>query len=436
MKTKEEMEKEILEKIEEYFDTVHKEQAFFPGISIVNYAGRVLGADEMKAAVRSILDFNLTYGSNAIEFEKEFAKYLGITYAVLTNSGSSANLVAVSSLCSYKLENNLKPGDEVITPLCTFPTTLNPIIQNNLTPVLLDVEIGSYNMDLSLLGRALSKKTRAVMVPHTLGNPNDMNILTEFVKKNRLFLVEDCCDALDSLYDGKKMGLFGDMATFSFFPAHHMTMGEGGCVITSSPVLKTIAKSIRDWGRACWCEPGKSNTCGQRFEYEISGIKYDHKYLYDHIGYNLKPIDVQPAIGRVQLKRLPDFTMRRKVNFSRLYDFFAKYDRFLILPRWLDNAEPSWFAFPLTVRDNSPFTKQEIVGYLEKNLIETRPLFSGNVLEHPGYKNAKFKYRLIGDTKNADKILRDTFFIGVYPGLSEQKKSFMLKVCEDFLKRY
>jgi len=435
MEKSEQLKKEILEKIEEYFELVHRNRKFVPGETKLNYAGRIFDAEEMKAMTDSLLDFTLTYGKNCVKFEKEFAKFVGTKFSVLTNSGSSANLLAVSSLKSYKLEKPLKDGDEVITPACTFPTTLNPIIQNNLTPVLLDVELGTYNMDLSLLDKALSDKTRAVMIPHTLGNPNDMNKIMDFVKKHGLYLIEDTCDALDSKYDGKNMGTFGDLATVSFFPAHHMTMGEGGAILINNALLKTIVRSIRDWGRACWCDPGKSNTCRQRFEYEISGRKYDHKYMYDHIGYNLKPLDIQAAMGLVQLEKLPEFTRKRKQNFAKLYEFFKEYEKWFILPRAVDKADPSWFAFVLTAKDNAPFTKQELVNHLEEHKIETRPLFAGNILEHPGYKNTKFEHRIVGEIKNSDKILKDTFFVGVYPGIDDKRMNFMVKTFNEFLKK-
>ena len=436
MKTKEELEKEILDKVQEYHDVAHKNKTFFPGVTKLNYSGRVYDEKEMKAMTKSLLEFTLTYGKNAVQFEKEFAKFNDVKYAVLTNSGSSANLLAVSALCSYKIKNHLKPGDEVITPACTFPTTLNPIIQNNLVPVFLDVELGTYNMDLRNLEKAYSPKTKAVMVPHTLGNPNNMDKLTEFCKKHDLFLIEDCCDALDSTYDNKKMGTFGNVATVSFFPPHHMTMGEGGLVMMNNPMLNVVVKSIRDWGRACWCEPGKSNTCGKRFEYEIAGMKYDHKYIYDHIGYNLKPLDLQAAMGLEQLKKVPSFTKKRKENFKILYDFFKDYEKWFILPRAEEKADPSWFAFTLTVKDTAPFEKLELVKHLEDNMIETRPLFAGNILEHPGYKNANFEYRIVGEIKNSNKILKDTFFVGVYPGIDEKRMNFMINTFKEFLTRY
>ena len=428
----EQLRQEILAKIEKYYNLVHKNKEFVPGKTKLNYAGRVYDSEEMKAMTESLLDFTLTYGKYGVKFEKEFAKFNNVNYSVLTNSGSSANLLAITALKSYKLENPLKDGDEVITPICTFPTTLNPIIQNNLTPVLLDVDLGTYNMDLSLLNKALSDKTRAIMIPHTLGNPNDMDLIMKFVKENNLFLIEDSCDALDSIYDNKKCGSYGDLATVSFFPAHHMTLGEGGAVLTSNPMLKTILRSIRDWGRACWCDPGKSNTCGRRFGFEINGMKYDHKYMYDHIGYNLKPLDLQAAMGLVQLSKLPTFTKKRKENFAKLYSFFKQYEKWFILPKAVDKADPSWFAFCLTIKDDAPFTKQELVNHLEEHKIETRPLFAGNILEHPGYKNSNFNYRIVGEVKNADKILKDTFFIGVYPGIDETRLNFIKKVCEMF----
>ncbi len=427
------LKKEILEKIGQYYRIAHK-KTFVPGKTKVNYAGRIYDEEEMKAMAESLLEFTLTYGKYAIKFEKEFAKFNNVKYSVLTNSGSSANLLAVSALKSYKLKNPLKNNDEVITPVCTFPTTLNPIIQNNLTPVFIDVELGTYNIKLSLLEKALSKKTKALFIPHTLGNPNNMNFLVEFAKKNNLYLIEDNCDALDSKYSGKKCGSFGDMATSSFFPAHHMTMGEGGAVLTSNALLKTILRSIRDWGRDCWCEPGKSNTCGRRFKFKLGGIDYDHKYIYGHIGYNLRPLDLQAAMGLVQLKKLPYFTKKRKENFKILYRFFKKYEKWLILPKALEKSEPSWFAFPLTIRDNAPFSRKQITSYLEKNMIETRPLFAGNILKHPAYKKISFKHRIVGSTENADKILRDSFFIGLYPGIDNARITYMMKCAEQFFK--
>ena len=434
MKTKEELEQEILERIKEYYSLVHKNKEFIPGKTKLNYSGRCFDADEMTAMAKSLLEFTLTYGKYSLMFERELAKINGVRYGILTNSGSSANLLSVSSLRSYKLERPLKEGDEVITPLCTFPTTLNPIIQNNLVPVLVDVELGTYNLNPDLLEEAHSSKTRAVMIPHTLGNPNDMDKIMDFVKKHNLYLIEDCCDALDSTYDGKKMGSFGDMATFSFFPPHHITLGEGGAVITNNPLLKTIVTSIRDWGRACWCEPGKNNTCGRRFEYEVAGVKYDHKYMYDHIGYNLKALDLQAAMGLEQLKKLPSFTNKRKENFERLHSFFKPFEKWFILPKALPKADPSWFAFVLTVRDDAPFNKIELVKFLESRMIETRPLFGGNILEQPGYKNSNFERRVIGGTKISDKILKDTFFVGVAPIIDKQRMDYMISSFEEFLK--
>jgi CDP-4-dehydro-6-deoxyglucose reductase, E1 len=432
MDSREDLEKEILDKVKEYYEIVHKNREFIPGKTKLNYSGRCFDAEEMVAMTKSLLEFTLTYGKYSLMFERELAKTNSVKYGILTNSGSSANLLAVTSLTSYKLERPLKEGDEVITPLCTFPTTLNPIIQNRLVPVLADVELGTYNLNPALLEEAYSDKTRAVMVPHTLGNPNDMDKIMEFVHKHNLYLIEDCCDALDSTYDGKNMGSFGDLATFSFFPPHHITLGEGGAVITSNPLLKTIVTSFRDWGRACWCEPGKNNTCGRRFEYEVGGVKYDHKYMYDHIGYNLKALDLQAAMGLEQLKKLPSFTQKRKENFNRLYSFIKPYEKWFILPKSLEKADPSWFAFVLTVKDDAPFKKVDLVKFLESKMIETRPLFGGNILEQPGYKNSNFPHRVVGGSNVSDKILRDTFFVGVAPVIDERRMDFMIQSFKEF----
>lgn len=430
------LKKEIFEKVKKYYELVHKERKFIPGETKLNYAGRFFDENEMIAATDAVLDFILTIGKNDFQFRQEFCKFFGIRSTTLTNSGSSANLLAVSALTSpmLKEEDRLKPGNEVITPATTFPTTLNPIIQNNLIPVFLDAEIGNYNMELTNLKKALTKKTKAVMIPHTLGNPNDMDVIMEFVEKNDLYLIEDCCDALDSKYDGKLCGTFGDLATFSFFPAHHLTQGEGGAVITDNSLFQRIVNSIRDWGRDCWCEPGKSNTCQKRFDWQLGDLPhgYDHKYIFSNIGYNLKPLDIQPAIGLEQLKKLPQFTEARRKNFKRLYKELSKYDEF-IMPRSVKKADPSWFAFPITVNAKK-FTREEITKFLESYMIETRMLFCGNVTKQPAYRN--IKYRIVNDLKNTDRIMYDTFFVGVYPGIDDQRMNFMLDKFEEFMKKH
>jgi CDP-6-deoxy-D-xylo-4-hexulose-3-dehydrase len=426
---------EVLEKVREYYREEHMRRPFRPGKSKVHYAGRVYDEEEMASMADALLDFMLTYGPRGVEFEKEFAMYHKVRKAVLVNSGSSANLVAVSALCSPQLRNRLRPGDEVITPAVTFPTTLNPLLQNNLVPVFVDIDLGTYNINIEGMRNALSDKTRAVMLPHTLGNPNDMDTVMDFVQENELFLIEDACDALDSRYDGKLCGTFGDLGTFSFYPAHHITMGEGGAILTNSGQLARICRSLRDWGRSCYCTPGEINplgACGRRFEYKVGSIPYDHKYMYSNIGYNLKPLDLQAAMGLVQLKKLRRFTEARKRNFRVLYRELQKYEDSLILPESVPKADPSWFAFPITVRKNTAFRRDDIVRWLEKNNIETRLLFAGNITRQPAYRDAK--YRIQGTLENSDRVMRDTFFIGVYPGIDEEQMEYVINTLNAFFR--
>lgn len=428
---------EILEKVKEYCRISQADNKFIPGISKVHYGGRVFDEDEMVAMTDSLLDFTLTLGYYGKQFEIEFSELLGVKNVILTNSGSSANLLAVSALCSSQRKRHLKEGDEVITPAVTFPTTLNPIIQNNLRPVLIDVELGSYNIDTSLLEKALSTKTRALMIPHTLGNPNDMDYITDFAKNNELYLIEDACDALDSRYGGKQCGTFGDIGTFSFYPAHHITMGEGGAVVTNDDGLARIVRSVRDWGRACFCEPGETDpngACGRRFTFRVNGTPYDHKYLYSNIGYNLKPLDLQPAMGLAQLKKLPLFTKARKRNFKMLFEEFTKYIEYFVLPKALPKSDPSWFAFPITVKPKAPFKREDIIKWYERNNIETRLLFSGNITKHPAYKDIVF--RVVGGLNNSDLVMTSAFFIGVYPGIGEEQMNYVLDKTQEFMKRY
>ena len=424
---------EVLEKVREYYREEHARKSFRPGKSKVHYAGRVYDDEEMTAMADALLDFMLTFGPRGLEFEKEFARYHKVRNAVLVNSGSSANLVAVSALCSPQLRNRLRPGDEVITPAVTFPTTLNPIFQNNLVPVFVDIDLGTYNIKAEGMREALSDKTRAVMLPHTLGNPNDMDAVMDFVRENELFLIEDACDALDSRYDGKLCGTFGHLGTFSFYPAHHITMGEGGAILTNSGQLARICRSLRDWGRSCYCTPGETNplgACGRRFEYKVGSITYDHKYMYSNIGYNLKPLDLQAAMGLVQLKKLRRFTEARKRNFRTLYQELQKYEDSLLLPESVPKADPSWFAFPITVRKKAAFRRDDIVQWLERNNIETRLLFAGNITRQPAYKDAK--YRIHGTLENSDIVMRDTFFIGVYPGIDEEQMGYIINTIDAF----
>ena len=425
---------EIFARVAEYYRQAHASRPFTPGQTRVQYAGRVWDENEMVNMVDAVLEFWLTAGRYAVEFEKRLAAFTGAREIIPVNSGSSANLVALTTLCSPQLHTRMRPGDEVITPAVTFPTTLAPIVQNRLVPVLVDAELGTYNLDVNQLEAALSSKTRAIVVPHTLGNPADMDRIMGFARAHNLFVVEDTCDALGSTYAGQMVGTFGQLATLSFYPAHHITMGEGGAVYTASRRLARIARTIRDWGRDCWCgyDNPVNGRCGIRFEREIPGMPgfYDHRYLFTEIGYNLKITDVQAAMGVAQLEKLPDFVAARKRNFARLYAGLRQYEEFFVLPRWLPQSDPSWFAFPLTVRDSAPFDRTTLTRYLEGRQIETRVLFAGNILEQPGYRD--IERRVIGDLPNAAVVLRGTFFVGVYPGLDEQRLDYMLQVFSDF----
>jgi CDP-4-dehydro-6-deoxyglucose reductase, E1 len=430
-------EKELREKILDLTKLYYKEKfspkKFTEGESIVRYAGRVFDEDELMNLVNSSLDFWLTAGHNAEAFENEFAEYFGIEDSILVNSGSSANLVAISTLTSEKLKDRqLKPGDEIITVASGFPTTVAPIIQNRLVPVFIDVEVGNYNAISDRMEKAISPKTKAIFMAHTLGNPFNLDVATQLTKAKKLWLVEGNCDSLGSTYDGKLTGTFGDLATISFYPAHHITMGEGGSVLTDNEDLARIARSFRDWGRDCYCASGEDNTCGVRFTQQFGNLPqgYDHKFVYSHIGYNLKVTDMQAAVGRAQLKKLSAFVGKRKENFNRLKKGLEKFGNYLILPEATAKSDPSWFGFLITVRDGQKFGRIELVKYLNDNKIHTRNLFAGNLLKQPAFKN--IEHRVFGDLKNTDKIMNDTFFIGVYPGLGKIEIDFVIKKFEEF----
>ncbi len=429
----EELKKKILEGVVQYYKEAHK-RSFVPGTTPVGYAGRIYDEKEMVAAVDSVLDFYLTLGDKGKQLEAELAKFVGVQHAALVNSGSSANLVAVASLVSPETQNHMKKGDEVITVAASFPTTVNAILHNSLKPVFLDVDVGTYNIDCSRLEEAISDKTKAIMVAHTMGNPFDLDRVTSFAKKHGLFLVEDTCDALGSRYNGKMVGSFGDVATFSFYPAHQMTMGEGGAVITNNARLSKTIKSLRDWGRDCWCDPGKSNTCGKRFGWKLGSLPlgYDHKYIYTNLGYNLKPLEMQAAIGLEQLKKLPSFIEARKKNFALLHNALKDYENFIILPKATEKSDPCWFGFLITVRPDAGFSRKDIVDFLEKNKIETRMLFAGNILRQPAYKD--IDHRVVGELVNADLIMTNTFFVGVYPGIDDQRMNYMIEKFREFFK--
>jgi CDP-4-dehydro-6-deoxyglucose reductase, E1 len=428
-----ELREEIFQKVREIYRLRQGSARFVPGETYVNYAGRVFDDDEMVTLVDSALDFWLTAGRFTEEFQKTFAAFFGIKHAIVCNSGSSANLLALSALTSSKLgAAALKKGDEVITAASGFPTTVNAILQNGLVPVFLDAELGTYNMDVAGLEEAVGERTRAIMIAHTLGNPFDLDTILKIAKAHNLYVVEDTCDALGARYGERLVGTFGSLATFSFYPAHHITMGEGGAVITNDSRLKTILESFRDWGRDCWCDPGKENTCGKRFAWQLGDLPfgYDHKYIYSHVGYNLKATDMQAAVGVAQMRKLNSFIERRKRNFARLYDGLKKYEEYFVLPRSYPKTDPSWFGFILTVRDGAPFSKNDIVEHLESHKVATRMLFGGNLLRQPAY--AEIPHRVVGELRNADKIMNDTFWVGVYPGLDEQRITYMLEQFDGF----
>ncbi|MFH0926481.1 MAG: lipopolysaccharide biosynthesis protein RfbH [bacterium] len=420
---------QIRELVREYYAEAFPPHDFIPGRSPIPVTGKVFDAEDLQYLVDASLDFWLTTGRFADEFEQEFARFFGINHAMLVNSGSSANLLAISCLTSPSLgERRLQPGDEVITVAAGFPTTVNPIIQNQLIPVFVDVTIPTYNIDVNQLEAALSERTRAVILAHTLGNPFNLSEVCAFVKRHNLWLIEDCCDAFGSIYQGRQVGTFGDLATVSFYPAHHITMGEGGCVLTSNPDLKKLVESFRDWGRDCWCEPGKDNSCGQRFNRQMGSLPYgyDHKYTYSHIGYNLKLTDMQAAIGVAQLKKLPGFIEARKQNFKRLYNGLKDLEGFFILPQATPDSDPSWFGFPLAVRPDAPFTREQVICYLEGHKISTRLLFGGNLIHQPAYQD--INYRAVGDLPNSDFVMNQVFWIGIYPGLSGKQVDYMVEI--------
>jgi CDP-6-deoxy-D-xylo-4-hexulose-3-dehydrase len=389
-------------------------------------AGRVFDEREMQNLVDAALDFWLTTGRFAQEFERRFADFYGLRHAMLVNSGSSANLLALTCLTSPQLqERRLVPGDEVITVAAGFPTTVNPIFQNQLIPVFVDVELGTYNIDTNALDAALSPRTKAIMVAHTLGNPFDLQPVVEFARTHKLWLIEDCCDAVGSTYDGRLVGTFGDLATFSFYPAHHITMGEGGAVLTNSNKLKKLVESFRDWGRDCWCQPGHDNTCGRRYDWKLGALPYgyDHKYTYSHVGYNLKITDMQAACALAQMDRLEGFVDARKRNFAYLKDRLRSVEEFLILPEATAGSDPSWFGFLLTLREDAKTRRVDLLEYLDQHRIGTRLLFAGNLTRQPSM--AGRQYRVAGDLANTDRIMNDTFWIGVYPGLAEEMLDFV-----------
>jgi CDP-6-deoxy-D-xylo-4-hexulose-3-dehydrase len=425
--------RQILDLSAEYFAEAFPAAEFKPGESPVPVSGKVIDGGDLSSVVDSALDCWFTTGRFAEEFERKLARFVGVRSASLVNSGSSANLLAISSLTSPKLgDRRLKPGDEVITVAAAFPTTVNPIIQNRLVPVFVDVTVPTYEIDVSQLEAARSERTRAVFIAHTLGNVFDLDAVTEFVKKHDLWLIEDCCDALGSKWKGRNVGTFGDIATVSFYPAHHITMGEGGAVLTDKPNLKTLIESFRDWGRDCWCDPGKENTCGKRFDWQLGSLPcgYDHKYTYSHIGYNLKATDMQAALGLSQIEKLPMFIERRKENFRYLLAALKPMEDCLMLPEATPGSDPAWFGFPIGVREDAPFRREDLIRALEAKKIATRLLFGGNLLRQPAYQGCDV--RAAGPLPNTDFVMNNVFWIGVYPGLTKPMLDFVVETITSF----
>ncbi len=435
MRKDEQLRARILKLVEEYFQERFEDHPFIPGSDTVHYAGRVFNSSELVNLVDSSLDFFLTASRYSDKFEAEFADYFGLPNSYLVNSGSSANLVALTALCSPKLrDRRLLPGDEVITVAAGFPTTVAPIVQNQLVPVFLDVNLGDYTVISNRIEEAIGPKTRAIAMAHTMGVPFDLDTVIRLAKLHNLWVVEDNCDALGSRYGGKLTGTFGDIATVSFYPAHHITMGEGGCVLPRNELLGSIVRSVRDWGRDCYCAGGENNTCGKRFSQAYGNLPfgYDHKYVYTHIGYNLKVTDMQAAVGLAQLAKLDGFIARRKANFEKLVASLEIYQDRLILPHATQNSDPSWFGFVITVRDDAGFTRNELTRFLEANHIETRNLFSGNLLRQPAFLN--IEHRVVGDLTNTDTIMERTFFIGVYPGIDDTRMEYMISAFSRFMR--
>ncbi|OGP74508.1 MAG: lipopolysaccharide biosynthesis protein RfbH [Deltaproteobacteria bacterium RBG_16_49_23] len=432
--SKEQIRTQIADLVKQYADLAYAPTIFVAGKSVIPPSGKVIGTKELQNMVEASLDGWLTTGRFNDAFEKRLSEFLGVKHVLTTNSGSSANLLAFSALTSHKLgDRAVKPGDEVISVAAGFPTTVNPILQFGAVPVFVDVNIPTYNIDPARIEAAITPKTKVIMLAHTLGNPYNLEVVAALAKKHKLWLIEDCCDALGSTYDGKLVGTFGDIATLSFYPAHHITMGEGGAVFTNNDELKMIIESFRDWGRDCYCGPGKDNTCGKRFCWKLGDLPegYDHKYTYSHLGYNLKISDMQAACALAQMNRLEDFTAARKHNFAFLKDRLKSCEEFLILPEATTNSVPSWFGFPITLRESAGVKRVDLLQYLDEHKIGTRLLFAGNLTRQPYMIGRNF--RVSGELTNTDIIMNNTFWIGVYPGLSEEMLSFTVDRLETFL---
>lgn len=427
------IQEQILELVDKFAAEKYATKQFIAGETIIPPSGKVIGGLELKYMVEASLDGWLTTGRFNAKFEAELAKYLGVKHLITVNSGSSANLVAFNALTSPKLgERAIKPGDEVISVAACFPTTVNPILQFGAIPVFLDVDIPTYNIDVTKIEEAITSKTKAVFIAHTLGNPFNLEVIRAICEKYNLWLIEDCCDALGSRYNGKKVGSFGDIATVSFYPAHHITMGEGGAVFTNNDVLKIIAESFRDWGRDCYCQPGTDNTCGKRFCQKLGNLPegYDHKYTYSHLGYNLKISDMQAACGLAQLASLDGFVQKRKDNFNYLKTKLQDCVEFLELPEATANSDPSWFGFPITIKDSAGFKRVDMLNYLDENKIGSRLLFAGNIMKQP-YMQGR-NYRVVGELINTDRVMNQTFWVGVYPGLTNEMLDYIANMIRQF----
>ncbi len=432
------MEDILRQQIQAEYSKKFPPKPFVPGESSLPVSGKVFDDKEMINMVEAVLEGWWTEGHFTEEFESKLAYWLGVKQGILVNSGSSANLLAISALTSAKLgAKKLNPGDEVITVATSFPTTVNPIIQNKLVPVFVDVDLGYYNANVEEIKKAISPKTRAIFLAHTLGNPFDIDAIAAICKEHNLWLIEDNCDALGSLYNGKHTGTFGHIATCSFYPAHHITLGEGGAIFTNDGILAKIIRSFRDWGRDCWCKSGCDNTCGMRFGWQLGDLPYgyDHKYIYSEIGYNLKATDIQAALGVAQLEKLESFVARRRENFDILYNSLKKFEDYFILPKWLDNAEPSWFGFLLTIKEGASFDRDTLVHFLQDKQIATRYLFAGNIVKQPYFIDNKIEHRVVGDLKNADIVMNNTFWVGVYPGLTAEMMGYIAKCFEEFVSK-
>jgi len=438
MRDKHTIRKEISQLVEEYYQAAFCNPAQFePGKDAIHYAGRVFDEQELKRLIDASLDFWLTEGRFTQDFSEKIADFLGVDNVILTNSGSSANLLAFTALTSEKLgEKRLKPGDEVITVAAGFPSTISPIIQNNLIPVFVDVDLPTYNISVKALEKAISPKTRCIFIAHTLGNPFNLDEIVRLAEKHQLWLIEDNCDAFGSTYKGRYTGTFGHLATISFYPAHHITTGEGGAIVTNDEALAGLVRSFRDWGRDCYCASGENNTCGKRFSQKFGDLPlgYDHKYVYSEIGYNLKMTDLQAAIGSAQMDKLPRFCASRRANFKTLHAIFSQYSKFFILPEATEHADPAWFSFIVSIRDQAPFTREELVNHFNSHLIETRYMFAGNIIKQPAYQHVK--YRVSGSLENTDYIMHNTFFLGTYPGLKAGMFDFIGATLKEFLSKY